>query len=121
MLKFCRVLTVLCVGALPCVALAQPALPNLVSQIQRSVVTIFSTDQIQGESSQGSGFFVEPNLVVTNSHVVQGARKLIVRTHDGKQFTVESVPANDSKHDLAILKIWGAGQPLRIAADLPSR
>ena len=67
-------------------------------------------------SGAGSGFFVEPDKVVTNLHVVLDPGTIYVRL-DGNQeiWSVESVIAYDMNHDLAILKISGQGIPLPLA------
>ena len=58
----------------------------------------------------GSGFFVKPNLIVTNYHVIEGAAsgtaKLI-----GKytKYTIEGVTATDKTNDLALLKVTASG------------
>ena len=59
-----------------------------------------------GTGSQGSGFFVQPNYIATNYHVVKDAKAAYVKLV-GKQTTyrVENIAATDPKHDLAILKV----------------
>jgi S1-C subfamily serine protease len=53
----------------------------------------------------GSGFVVDPgNLVITNSHVVYGARQLFLQLQDGEQIGAELIGA-DPVLDLAVLKI----------------
>ncbi|MDE0060590.1 MAG: Do family serine endopeptidase [Defluviicoccus sp.] len=62
-------------------------------------------------SAVGSGFIVdEDGHVVTNNHVVAGARSIRVRLHDGDTFDAKLV-GGDAKTDLALLKI-DAGRPL---------
>ena len=56
-------------------------------------------------SAVGSGFIVdEDGHVVTNNHVVAGARSIRVRLHDGDTFEAKLV-GGDAKTDLALLKI----------------
>ena len=57
-------------------------------------------------SSLGSGFFVNPNILVTNNHVVRDLGKNIIKI---KPFTLEheieaEVYAYSKKHDLAVLQ-----------------
>jgi serine protease Do len=53
----------------------------------------------------GSGFLVDPSgIVMTNKHVVKGARKMVVQMADGRKFPVKQVKT-DSEIDLAILLI----------------
>ena len=64
----------------------------------------------------GSGFFVRPNLIATNYHVVAGAdsgtAKLV-----GKHttYTIEGFTATDEANDLALLKVSASGiKPLTL-------
>ncbi|CAM9867084.1 unnamed protein product, partial [Scytosiphon promiscuus] len=58
------------------------------------------------EMGQGSGliFSSEEGLVLTNAHVVAGARKVTVTLTDGRKFLAE-VRGSDALSDLAVLKI----------------
>lgn len=59
----------------------------------------------------GSGFVVDPaGVVLTNRHVVEGARRVVVQTADGKQFPVLSVQT-DREQDVAVLRLR-AEEPL---------
>ena len=63
----------------------------------------------------GSGFFVEPDKIVTNIHVVAtGTIVLAVGTET--VYTIEGVIASDPKQDLVILKVLGQGEPLPLAS-----
>ncbi len=65
-------------------------------------------ERVQG---QGSGFIVDPSgFIVTNYHVVDGAREVTVRLSDGTQHKAQ-VKGTDEKTDLALLKI-DAGKAL---------
>jgi len=60
-------------------------------------------------TSLGSGFLVHPDgYIVTNAHVVRRARKITVTLADESAFSADVVAAN-SEHDLAVLKVRGAG------------
>ena len=62
-------------------------------------------------SAVGSGFIVDQDgHIVTNNHVVAGARSIRVRLHDGDSFEAKLL-GRDAKTDLALLKI-DAGRPL---------
>ncbi len=59
----------------------------------------------------GSGFIVsEDGYIVTNTHVVQGAKKITVVTNDGKEFPAKVV-GTDKLKDIAVLKIEGKNLP----------
>lgn len=63
--------------------------------------------------SSGSGFFISANgYIVTNAHVVDGARVITV-TLDEKQVPAKLV-ALDQANDLAILKVDARGYPLSV-------
>src|SRR5690606_3361260 len=56
----------------------------------------------------GSGFVLDANgIVVTNHHVVDGARNLEVRLPDGRSFDAR-VLGSDAATDLAVLGLEGA-------------
>jgi serine protease Do len=57
--------------------------------------------------SLGSGVIVtEDGYILTNNHVVSGAQKLTVVTHDGKRHTAKIV-GTDPQTDVAVIKIDG--------------
>jgi serine protease Do len=59
----------------------------------------------------GSGFILwEDGYILTNYHVVQDAKEVIVRLLDRRQFTAQVV-GSDERADLALLKIEAKGLP----------
>ena len=67
-------------------------------------------------SSGGSGFFVQPNQIATNFHVIDGSAGGQAKPV-GQQtvYPVERISAVDKKHDLAILQVSAPGvEPLPI-------
>lgn len=78
----------------------------------KSTVTIFTdNDQL------GSGFFIKPDLIVTNYHVVDGARKVQFRTIDSdRTFDIDGFVSINKGNDLALLKTTEMyGMPLTIS------
>ncbi len=68
-----------------------------------------------GSRFEGSGFTVQPGIVITNAHVVAGAEDLRVRRPDGT-IRGASVLAFDDDRDLAVLSVDRLDQqPLPIA------
>lgn len=62
---------------------------------------------------RASGFFVAPNLIVTNIHCVTDAPSVFAEIVSTKtEFPVEGVVAFDAENDLVILKVAGEGVPL---------
>jgi serine protease Do len=67
----------------------------------------------EGENgrSLGSGFILSPDgYVLTNSHVVEAADEIIVRTSDRREFVAKIVGA-DERSDMALLKVDGQELP----------
>ena len=71
----------------------------------------------------GSGFFIRPGEVVTNLHVVEGARRVEIRTLDGKgkTYPVEGVLALDEEGDLAHLERRHARRIARAQLEIRAR
>src|SRR5258708_30726006 len=59
-------------------------------------------------SSQGSGFFVGPGLVITNLHVIKGMRRVTLRTVGGRKlrFHISHVLLIVENSDLTLLGIY---------------
>jgi len=74
---------------------------GVIENALRGVVTI------RTDISQGTGFIVAENgYVVTNAHVMEGAKAAAVLTYDGESHAV-SLVGKDSSMDVALLKIEG--------------
>ncbi len=68
-------------------------------------------EYLQKVESLGSGFIISSEgYVLTNQHVVNQATEIIVTMTDGKQFQAEKV-GEDSKYDVALLKIDAENLP----------
>lgn len=94
---------------------SRPSTESLAKQTKRSVVVIRASTP-EGRVS-GSGFFVRDSLILTNFHVVDGARALSVELEDGRRFDEVTVVRVDEDHDLAILRVPERGIALRLATD----
>lgn len=72
---------------------------GIISQAVKSVVTV------RTDKSLGSGFFVDSQgHIITNYHVIVGAKRFAVATHDRRLIEAELVGI-DKVRDLALLKI----------------
>lgn len=93
---------------------------DLVAQVEPSVVIVRLS-----ERSLGSGFVVdEQGLVVTNYHVIEGAKQATVIFPDKSQFPVEGFLAIVPRKDLALLRFQPGNKRLRalkIAEQMPSK
>ncbi len=106
-----------------------PTLPNIadvVEKIYPSVVAI-TTEVVsldifltpRSQSGAGSGWIIDKDgIIVTNNHVVEGAKKVTVELYDGKIFEVD--PSNiytDPLTDLAVIKINATNLPAAPVGD----
>jgi S1-C subfamily serine protease len=84
-----------------------------VLQAGDSVVRVLST--ACGLGIEGSGWAVEPEIVVTNAHVVAGSDDTTVTTQDGVE--LEAVPVYyEPRQDLALLRVGAPLPPLPISS-----
>lgn len=97
-------------------------LPDLVRRIKPSVVAIVTYD-IRGEKlSRGSGFFIAPDRIVTNRHVIEGAYKAEIHLVNDRTYNVRGVLGVDGAGDIALLQVdvpAGAATPLPVIQTSP--
>ncbi len=105
------------------VASAQEDLPRLIKNVQPSVVTISVYDNTGRQIKLGTGFFVNwAGDVVTNSHVIQNAASIVVKTLDGRSYAAKTVIAKNEEADIALLSInipSSAVRPLHLTHFFP--
>jgi len=112
------------VDKLKFVGQTQESLPDLVRRVKPSVVSVLTYD-VKGEPLiSGSGFFIRPGQVVTNMHVIRGARRVEIHTLEGKgrTYPVAGALAVDEEADLALLSVDVPAErtrPLPLATALP--
>jgi len=102
----------------------QEALPDLVRRVKPSVVSVLTYDGKGEPLISGSGFFIRPGQVVTNMHVIRGARRVEIHTLEGKgrTYPVAGALAVDEEADLALLSVDVPAErtrPLPLATALP--
>jgi tetratricopeptide (TPR) repeat protein len=105
-LPLCSVLLFVCAVA-AAQAQTEASLPELVRRVKPAVVAIVTYDAKGNPLMSGSGFFVRPGQVITNMHVIEGARRVEVKTLDGKGRVYQSAGALavDEEGDLALLSV----------------
>ena len=77
-----------------------------------------SIPRTQKISSLGSGVIISKDgYILTNAHVVKGAKNIIVKTHNGITFEGKEVKiiGIDTKTDIALLKVKTNGKKLKVA------
>jgi serine protease Do len=99
---------------------ALPSIADVVAVVKPSVVAI-TTEVVSydffnrpfTQEGAGSGWILdEDGIIVTNNHVVAGARNITVTTYDDRTFTAETNSVStDALNDLAILKIDAQNLP----------
>lgn len=79
---------------------AKKVLPSVV-MIETEITNQFN----QTGTGLGTGFvFTADGLIITNHHVIDGAKKITVTLYDGRQFSAETV-GSDSSNDVAVIRI----------------
>lgn len=84
-----------------------PEFSKLAEQAKQSVVSIevSSNESRRNADGMGSGFVIsEDGYLLTNNHVTEGARKIVVNLADGSEHDAELV-GSDPETDLSLLKI----------------
>lgn len=90
-----------------------PSIADVVALVKPAVVAIDTetTYRIFNRSftqqGAGSGWIIdESGIIVTNYHVIEGAKSIIVTLSDSRTFTVDpNTVVSDEQNDLAVLKI----------------
>ena len=107
-------------GPSPDVAAPIPAVVDTagVRTASRSVVRVDGT--ACGLAIEGSGWVAEPDVVVTNAHVVAGEQDTTVEV-DGESPSLPAQPIEfDPTHDLSVLLVPGLGLPALSLAPSPA-
>ncbi len=82
--------------------------PAIASDIENSIVTIYTTVENQG-SGQGTGFYIgKGGRILTAYHVVDGATQITIYDQKGRKYTDIEILALSPEFDLAVLKVNNA-------------
>lgn len=86
------------------IAVYKKALPSVVNITSVAVAYDFFYGAVPKEG-QGSGFVIDPQgHILTNYHVVEGARQVEVTTSEKKKYRANII-GTDPQHDLAVIQI----------------
>jgi serine protease Do len=71
------------------------------------LMIVSSTDpsNSQSKGGLGTGFFIGENVIITNEHVVKGAKEIIVSIENGVETYEAEIVNHDPVSDLAIIRI----------------
>lgn len=84
---------------------------ELVRTVKPAVVYIATYDAKGQQEGLGSGFVVDASgVVVTNLHVIQGAKALSVKMADGEVYDKVEIVDYDARRDIAVLKVKPYGR-----------
>ncbi len=101
----------------------QENLPFLIKKVEPSIVVILTYNKEGKNLGQGSGFFInKEGDVITNSHVLQEASRAVIRTTDGREYSVKKVLVEDKEGDLIRISVDIPGEavrPLPVTIKLP--
>ena len=105
-------------GENPVVEIAEkvgPAVVGITNKAQVTAPNFFGESVTQDVVATGSGIIIsEDGYIVTNNHVVQGAKELTVVMNGGEEIPAEVV-GKDSVSDVAVIKIDPQGLDLTVA------
>ncbi|MDE0427358.1 MAG: trypsin-like peptidase domain-containing protein, partial [Candidatus Poribacteria bacterium] len=82
-------------------------------QVKDSILLVIATQDNLRRRVGSTSFFVAPNKIATNIHVVAGVDPVLAHVRvKGTTWAIRGVTAYDVKNDLVILEISGKGTPL---------
>jgi serine protease Do len=101
----------------PTVQVEAPDFISVVARVRPAVVAITTETPVRffgrtfTQEGAGSGWILDPSgIIVTNNHVVEGAKTITVTLEDGTTYVAYAV-ATDPVADLAVVKIKASNLP----------
>lgn len=92
---------------------------GLAKNIRPQVVEIFTYSSESGTEIAGSGSGIiisSDGYIVTNTHVINSMKKIVVNTYDGNVYVAEVV-GKDTKTDIAVIKVEASGLSAAVLGD----
>jgi len=88
--------------------------PRQIAQNALAATVLIVMEDANGHPlSTGSGFFVEPGIVATNLHVVEGVLRGYVKSVGmNTTYDIQGILAMDSRQDLALIEVPDIGAPV---------
>ncbi|MBQ7037307.1 MAG: trypsin-like peptidase domain-containing protein [Clostridia bacterium] len=88
-----------------------PAVVGIVTVVQQQSYSFFGQPSISEGQGSGSGIIISTNgYIVTNNHVIEGAKSIKVILNNGKEYDATVVGA-DSRTDIAVIKVDATDLP----------
>ena len=96
---------------LVCITTIAPAqTADQIAKTRAATVSLEMKDNTGKIISIGSGFFVRPNLIATNYHIIVGTASGTAKVDDkNTRYNIEGFTAIDKTNDLALLKVTAYG------------
>lgn len=95
-------------------------IPNIVQKVQPSIVSVLVETQQGGAQGSGVVWDGSKGIIVTNNHVVDGAKTVQIALSSGEKLDAQ-VLATDPTVDLAIVKVSSTSLPSATFASEPPR
>lgn len=93
-------------------------IPTITEEAARATVLVIASSSDGQQLNQGSGFVVSNDgRIVTNYHVVEGAKSAIVKFPNGAFYVVEGIVGIDRQADIAIIRAVGKDFPTLTLGD----
>jgi hypothetical protein len=96
----------------PPIAPAKLTTAQIADRATPSVVIVENFNEDGEKAAQGSGYvFSGDGIVITNYHVIRGAKSLNIRVPGSEPYRVDSVLGYEIDHDVAALQVSGSSLP----------
>jgi len=93
------------------VALRGGAIPVAERRADKDSIRFASVVVIETAGTLGSGFFVTPDTVITNAHVIRGQKYVTMKTYEGESISGK-IEVEDRRRDLALVKVTSQKSPV---------